>query len=37
LRGLMEGRRLRERGASLTREGQGGAAGTNGRVGLGIA
>ncbi len=34
LRGLMEGRRLRERGASVTREAQGGP---GGRVGLGIA
>ena len=35
LRGLMEGRRLRERGASVTKEGQGGP-GANSRVGLGI-
>ena len=36
LRGLMEGRRLRERGASVTKEGQGGPGGTT-RMGLGIA
>ena len=37
LRGLMEGRRLRERGGSITREGQSSATGSNARVGLGIA
>jgi hypothetical protein len=35
LRGLMEGRRLRERGASVTKESQGGP-GANARVGLGV-
>jgi hypothetical protein len=35
LRGLMEGRRLRERGTSVTKEGQGGP-GANARVGLGV-
>lgn len=36
LRGLMEGRRLRERGASVTKEGQGGP-GAAARAGLGVA